>query len=129
LSTPISKGKTVNISYSKGSLSSKIGVPVPAFSSAVTNNSTITAVTEIGNPEATIYPNPFTNQLYIENAEQFEVVTICDLVGKILIEDKLTRNETNVVNTECLKKGMYILKVSNGQAIKVFKIVKQNVKP
>ena len=129
LSTPISKGKTVNISYSKGSLSSKIGVPVPAFSSAVTNNSTITAVTEIGNPEATIYPNPFTNQLYIENAEQFEVVTICDLVGKILIEEKLTKNETNVVNTECLKKGMYILKVSNGQAIKVFKIVKQNIKP
>lgn len=129
LSGTIQKGQTVNVTYQPGSLSSKIGVPVVAFSMAVANNSTITAVNEIGNPEVTIYPNPFTNQLFIKNAGQFEMFTICDIHGKILISEKLTKNENAVINTESLKNGMYFLTVSNGQESKVFKVVKQNTKP
>lgn len=125
LSATIQKGETVNISYLPGSLSSKIGVPVPVFSTTVTNNSTITAVNEIGKPEATIYPNPFTNQLYIENAEQYDMLTICDIHGKILISEKLIKNEKAVINTKSLKNGLYFLTVSNGLESKVFKVVKQ----
>lgn len=125
LSATLHKGETVNVTYLPGSLSSKIGVPVVAFSMAVANSSTITAVTEIGSPEVTIYPNPFTNQLFIESTEQFEMFTICDLPGKILIEEKLKKNETTVVNTESLKKGIYILKLTNQQKSKVLKVVKQ----
>jgi len=125
LSTVIQKSETVNISYLPGSLSSKTGVSVPAFSTTVSNISTITAVNEIGSPEATIYPNPFTNQLYIKNSQQFEMLTISDIHGKILITEKFTKNEKAVINTESLKTGMYFLKVSNGQESKVFKVVKQ----
>lgn len=125
LSTDVHKGETVNISYLPGSLSSKIGVPVRVFSTTVTNSSTITVVDEIGNPEVTIYPNPFTNQLYIENSLQFEMLTISDIHGKILITEKLTKNEAALINTESLKNGLYFLKVSNGQESKVFKVVKQ----
>jgi uncharacterized repeat protein (TIGR02059 family) len=125
LSTVVQKGETVNISYLPGSLSSKIEVSVPAFSTTVSNISTITAVNEIGKPEVTIYPNPFTNQLFIENTEQFETFIICDIHGKILITEKLIKNEAAVINTESLKNGLYFLKVSSGQASKVFKVVKQ----
>jgi uncharacterized repeat protein (TIGR02059 family) len=129
LTKAVPKGETVNISYLPGSLSSKTGVQVPAFSTVVTNNSTVTAANEIDIPQANIYPNPFTKQLYIEHSEQFESFSICDMLGKILVEEKLNKNETAVINTESLKNGMYFLKVSNGQESKVFKIVKQNTKP
>lgn len=125
LSTVVQIGETVNISYLPGSLSSKIGIPVPVFSTTVSNISTITAVNEIGNPEVTIYPNPFTNQLFIENTEQFETFIICDIHGKTLSTEKLIKNEAAVINTESLKNGLYFLKVSSGQASKVFKVVKQ----
>lgn len=127
MSATIQKGQTVDISYLPGSLSSKIGVPVVAFSSAVANNSTIIidAVNEIGKPEATIYPNPFTNQLYLVNTEQFEMFTICDIHGKILIAEKLIKNEPTVINTESLKTGMYFLTISNGLENKVFKMVRE----
>ena len=129
LSTPVSRGEVVNISYVPGSLSSKIGVSIPAFSVAVTNFSMVVAAIEISTPEATVYPNPFTNKLYVVNAEQFESFSICDMLGKILFEGKLKKNENTVINSESLKNGMYFLKFSNEQKSKVFKVVKQNIKP
>lgn len=125
LATPIVKGETVNISYLSGSLSAKIGVPVSSFSMAVTNVSNITDANQFSNPEGTIYPNPFTNQLYVNNAEHFELCTIYDVQGRVLIIEKLIKNETAVINTVSLKNGLYFLKISNGQENRVFKIVKQ----
>jgi len=129
LSTPVPRGETVTISYVPGSLSSKIGVAIPAFSTAVTNFSMVVAAIEISTPEATVYPNPFTDQLYVVNAEQFDSFSICDILGKTLIQANLKKDETDVVNTGSLKNGMYFMKLSSEQKSKVFKVVKQNIKP
>ena len=125
LSTPAPRGETVTISYMPGSLSSKIGVPVPAFSTPVTNFSMVVSAIEMSTPEATVYPNPFTNQLYVLNAEQYESFSISDILGKILIQEKFKKDQTAVDNTGSLKNGMYFLKISNEQKSKVFKVVKE----
>jgi len=125
LSTPVPKGETVNVSYVPGTLSSKIGVSVPAFSTAVTNYSMVVSAIEISSPEATVYPNPFTNLLYVVNAEQLESFSICDMLGKIHMEGTLKKNETTVINTEFLKNGMYFLKFSNALTSKVVKVIKR----
>ena len=125
LLTPVPRGETVTISYVPGTLSSKIGVSVPAFSTTVTNFSMVVAAIETSTPEAMVYPNPFTDQLYVVNAEQLESFSICDMLAKIHVVGKLKKNETTVINTESLKNGMYFLKFSNGGTSKVVKVVKR----
>lgn len=125
LSSPIVRGETINLSYTPGSLTSKTGITVASFSTAVSNYSIVTGLNDIGNPVVTINPNPFNNQLVVRNAEQFEYCTIFDNQGRQLIVQKLDNSKNAVINTELLKKGLYLLKVSNGRESKVFKIVKQ----
>lgn len=69
-----------------------------------------------------IYPVPANNQLSIQFADSFSKMdsySICDRLGRIVLNAALNSNETLVNLTE-LPSGMYFLKVKN----EVFKFIK-----
>jgi len=58
-----------------------------------------------------VYPNPVTNgNLYItSNSSNTKTVTVYDLLGKQVLESKTSNNTVNVAN---LKRGAYIIKIT-----------------
>ena len=70
-----------------------------------------------------VYPNPATNQITINVADQSLIntqVIMTDLSGKILQRISLNQATTQV-NISNFAKGMYILKFTNGNSIKIVK--------
>ena len=59
----------------------------------------------------TFYPNPATDNIYIEGLAQGEKVQILDLTGKIVLETRQT-----TINIRELNKGIYLLKTKQGHA-------------
>lgn len=75
-----------------------------------------------------IYPNPFSDQLYLLNKvgqnEALEVALL-DLQGRTLARTILQGNEVRNLDWSSLAKGIYFVKVTDGQQFWVEKIVKQ----
>ena len=53
------------------------------------------------------YPNPFRNTIHLENTENVSIIVITDLLGKVVINEKVN-NELHIVNSN-LKSGVYLL--------------------
>ena len=72
------------------------------------------------------YPNPFKSQLniYLDNVKKTNVF-IYDIHGKI-IKDQIIESGKNeiMLNTSCLKNGMYLVLLKNSQNISIQKIIK-----
>lgn len=70
-----------------------------------------------------VYPNPATNQLTIDNQDQVNTITITDLRGKMVYSsNQLT---TNTVDIEFLTNGIYVLTISTDSYIGTARFVKQ----
>jgi hypothetical protein len=69
-----------------------------------------------------VYPNPVTSGfVYIESDTDNEIsVTVFDVLGKQLSGSTLNNNKLNVSN---LKKGVYILKITDGYATSTQKLI------
>ncbi len=65
------------------------------------------------------YPNPFSNSIQLAGIELGTSFVLMDAKGAILVEGKVTSEQTKI-NTEHLPKGIYIIKTSDD----VFKMVK-----
>lgn len=74
------------------------------------------------------YPNPAYEMLYIEvslsiisaNAK----IEIYDIMGKAVLSQKIKKNKTGI-DINSFKKGMYLMKLINGDEIIVKKFVKE----
>ncbi|MGB3949023.1 MAG: choice-of-anchor V domain-containing protein [Bacteroidia bacterium] len=116
-----------------------------AFNSANSNNNTagdiitlssLTAsenlTTDITNKseetiELSVYPNPFTDKLYIKNAlNNTEVinVTISDINGKIVKSTTSIKNE-QAIDLQELAKGLYSIKIETNKGIITKKVTKE----
>lgn len=126
LSSGIYIGDAVSVVYNPGSLMSSIGVPVPAFSSVVTNNSSSnpTNVVEVSNSHINCYPNPFSNQLFVSGVEEYTKISISDIYGKKLIQAQLNPSGITIINTSTLAGGVYVVTLSNDNNQLVVKILK-----
>jgi surface protein len=71
-----------------------------------------------------IYPNPVQNELYLNVKKGVTVNTlkIYDLQGHVLIE---TKAKTNIINTDKLASGIYMLTVNTNQGTLSKKIIKK----
>ncbi len=71
-----------------------------------------------------VYPNPFTNEIRIANAENVTRITITNLIGQVVV-DMPYRGETTI-NTSNLNNGLYLVvfQSENGQRV-VRKMIKQ----
>ena len=68
------------------------------------------------------YPNPFTNELKLNNIDSGEVV-LYDLMGKEMLRQKISDGETKL-NAEKISAGFYLLIYTDRNKIENFKVVK-----
>ncbi len=127
LSSGIYNGDTISIVYNPGSLVSSLGVPVPAFSAAVNNNSTSkpTVIQCVRNNNIECYPNPFGDQLFISNPGIYQSIAIKDMFGRKVIQLTLNQNGITAISTSALASGIYVVTLSNSNdqlALKVLKL-------
>lgn len=75
-----------------------------------------------GNVETSVYPNPFTNELYVDAL--VGRVEIYNAIGQVVMSVSVKENGT--INTESLAKGVYVLKAFNeqGHVVKATKLMK-----
>lgn len=73
---------------------------------------------------STLYPNPFTYELYLNNSGEATSISICDLSGKIITNQELTSG-TNSINVTALEQGLYIAKVFKNNSVNNIKVVKK----
>lgn len=63
----------------------------------------------------TIYPNPTTGKVFIENLpEQIETITVCDILGK---EVKRLKTSSNTLTIESLPAGMYWVEIKTLEGV------------
>jgi|GEM_PF-2095722 len=67
-----------------------------------------------------IFPNPVSNFVYIDNVPDNSLISIYNLLGKLILET--TKQQINI---EDLVEGTYLIKISDGHRTKVFEILKQ----
>jgi hypothetical protein len=89
----------------------------------VTYRRNVLATEEFENISFTIYPNPTSETLYIQNlAAPIDSYAILDVTGKIILQGKLA-NET--INVSGLQSGIYFLEISSEGKQVVKKFVKK----
>lgn len=72
-----------------------------------------------------IYPNPFSDNIFISNTENIKNITITNVLGQIVFEND--NKEFNSINTAGFNNGLYILVIrhDNGTS-KMLKLLKQS---
>jgi hypothetical protein len=78
----------------------------------------------ITNKELKIYPNPVSDELQIQNADQNSTIEIFNLSGKLVLTKKFDV-DNNTLNVGSLKAGMYILKASESNRTLLVKFIKK----
>lgn len=68
-------------------------------------------------PQFIIYPNPTKSEIIIQKSNKnYPVeITLFDLNGKILLQQKTVNETENIIKTNNLSKGLYILTIKNDQ--------------
>jgi Pregnancy-associated plasma protein-A/Secretion system C-terminal sorting domain len=94
------------------------GGPLPTDSTTTQNKITVS-----------VYPNPFSNQVTVNFIKETDitgkVIRLYDITGKLFIT-QIVQTQKTILNVSSLPSGMYFLKVEGGDALKVFKLIKQN---
>jgi hypothetical protein len=90
-------------------------------------NYIISVIEENNKINATIYPNPTTNELVVsigENDLKNAKYKLKDSFGKLMIEGNITNTKTNLL-LESVPSASYFIQVILGNQVKTFKIIKQ----
>jgi hypothetical protein len=77
----------------------------------------------IDNERIKVYPNPLRDYIMIEGVDAQTTISICDLSGRVLLQQKL--NNGNSVSLHSLLRGQYILRLVNPNSVSNYKIIKQ----
>jgi hypothetical protein len=95
-------------------------IPLPALTTGTATG--INETVDLRNT-VSVYPNPFADQITINNGSLSTEVQISDLTGKVIGTQK---SEAGIIelNTNNLSAGVYLLKVSSQGATLTYKIVK-----
>ena len=91
-------------------------------SATVSTTGIINLVTET--IEFSLYPNPVTNKLVVEGLPPGASLEIKDIQGR-LIKAKWILSGREIIPVSDLESGVYILIASHGNAIKVYRFIKQ----
>lgn len=126
LFTPIT-GETNN--YFAPTFTGSFAVVVSKNNCTDTSNCHVITITTISEKntldQIEIYPNPFTNQLFINTNKATGNIEIINLLGEVVVFEKV--NSTTIsINVEKLSKGTYIYKFTDKHAnVKIGKLIKQ----
>ena len=79
---------------------------------------------EMSQNNLSIYPNPFTNKIYVNGVKEKSTIEVFDAIGKVVFSS-IIKPEENSVNLSIPASGIYILRITNDNGdYKSFKIVK-----
>lgn len=124
LQDTIRKGDVVTLNYYPGTIATKTGQEIEAFSVDVTNNSNITGIAEPLQSKTLIYPNPAYDRIIIENPDLSYCISarVIDIMGR---EVKNIDINEDVINVGDIKRGIYFLRLNNADgSIWTYKFVK-----
>ncbi|PWA05373.1 T9SS type A sorting domain-containing protein [Flavobacterium psychrotolerans] len=76
-----------------------------------TSDQSLSIQSQIILPETSMYPNPAENVVYLKNLPSSSIITIFDLMGKVIYSQ--TANEQISVDTTNFANGMYIVQIEN----------------
>ena len=68
-----------------------------------------------------IYPNPTSNNLFIDSKESIDSIEVIDSNGRVVLVDLISKTTLNVQN---LQNGIYFLKISSNDLVRYLKFVK-----
>lgn len=106
--------------------SSKKAAAISTSRSNIASNSPL-GTTSLTNPESfAIYPNPATDQLFIEsepNSGDY-VIEITNMEGQQILKQTLKLQQTHI-NISFLHSGLYIVKITSGRGVTTEKLVKR----
>jgi cyanophycinase-like exopeptidase len=108
-------GSWENWFIENGNFNMEAGVNPDCASLAVTGEQTNS------NPIA-IYPNPFTDRIFIDSTMPLNAVSLYDILGK---EIKVEVQDNWKIDTSLLSTGLYILKLKTEEGQQTFKILKK----
>ena len=94
---------------------------------AIASNISEATVAEI-NSSIKIYPNPVTDVLHLDLADNknVDVLSVIDITGRIIKEIITVPGQKNIsINTGNLSSGIYLLKVQSGKENTCIKFIKQ----
>jgi len=82
-----------------------------------------------GNPNMSdgisIYPNPANESVFINLSHETEALSFFyDTFGQVIIDGKLSKGE-NRISLSDLEPGVYLIKITDHQSTKVFKLIKR----
>jgi hypothetical protein len=103
---------TYEVSDGENSANTSVTIKVDADSSLGVNDQNITNIS--------IYPNPVVNKLFIQGLLDVSETSIYDVLGKLVLSQTISKE----IDVKQLSKGVYILKIIDGQKETVRKFIK-----
>jgi hypothetical protein len=77
---------------------------------------------EIPAAEFQVFPNPAVDVLNIQSSATLKTLALFDMQGKIVLQNEISNEAlTQQLNISNLPKGVYFLRVNNGQAQRIIK--------
>jgi len=73
------------------------------------------ATSDVNNKKTTVYPNPFKDAIYLDNADTVKSISISDVSGRRI---KTVNTVSKEIKLSELKKGIYILTIENNDGSK-----------
>jgi len=70
------------------------------------------------------YPNPVQNELHLKAIHALETITIYNLMGQVVFQEKGMSTNTSI-NMETLTKGLYMMEVSSQGKKATYKVIKK----
>lgn len=86
----------------------------------VTVNRGVSGINEIAEGEVSVYPNPATTVINVANAEGAQV-SVFDMSGR-MVANVESANANEAINVANLAKGMYIVRIVDGQNVTTKKV-------
>jgi hypothetical protein len=89
------------------------------------NHQVLTSAPDIQQPQVSVYPNPFDNQIFISGIKSNARVTISDVSGRTVNEYFNVSNNQAINGFDNLKPGVYIIKITEGKNQFTSKLLKK----
>ena len=76
----------------------------------------------------TVYPNPFQNYfiILISSDDNTFILNVTDILGKTILNSKITENNEQIINSGEWNKGIYLIHVYYGEKMEAVKKIIKN---
>jgi hypothetical protein len=113
LSTNVTKGDYISVSYFPGNLMAEDGSRAEAFGPvAISNPETPVGNSEISERTLNVYPNPASSVLNIEYVKAPYKVLLFNSLS-VLVQSEVSENPSHKLNVGQLKKGLYLIRIQD----------------